>query len=57
MDAWVLNDTTVEKAELNIAGGNFNANPTAYLDEGYVVNEVSGVYAVAKAVAKIGAGY
>jgi len=57
MDAWVLNDTTVEKAELNIAGGNFNANPTAYLDEGYVVNEVSGVYTVAKAVAKIGAGY
>ena len=57
MDAWVLNVTTVEKAELNIAGGNFNANPTAYLDEGYVVNEVSGVYTVAKAVAKIGAGY
>ena len=57
MDAWVLNNANGEKAELNIAGGNFNANPTAYLDEGYVVNEVSGVYTVAKAVAKIGAGY
>ena len=54
MDAWVLNDAKVEKAELNIAGGNFNANPTTYLDEGYVVIENNGVYTVAKAVAKVG---
>ena len=57
MDAWVLNNIEGEKSELNIAGGNFNANPTAYLDEGYVVNEVNGTYTVAKAVAKIGADY
>lgn len=35
MDAWILNDATVEKAELNISGGNFNANPGTYVEAGY----------------------
>ena len=33
MDAWILNDPNVEKAELNIRGGNFNADPSAYVDD------------------------
>ena len=57
MDAWILSDATVEKAELNISGGNFNANPTAYLEAGYVAKATNGVYTVAKAVAQIGNTY
>ena len=57
MDAWVLNDATVEKAELNITGGNFNVNPANYLEAGYLASEAAGIYTVAKAVAKIGDTY
>ena len=46
MDAWVLNNLPEEKAELNISGGNFNANPTSYLGEGYKANEDNGVWTV-----------
>ena len=48
MDAWILNDVNVEKAELNISGGNFNADPTSYVDlNNYkVVNEDNGTYTV-----------
>ena len=35
MDAWILNDVNIEKAELNISGGNFNADPTSYVEDGY----------------------
>ena len=54
MDAWVLNNIEGEKAELNITGGNFNANPTRFVEEGYVAVENNGVWNVVKAVAKIG---
>ena len=55
MDAWVLNDVTVEKAELNISGGNFNANPTRYLADGCEANESEGIWTVrVSPVAKIG---
>ena len=57
MDAWILNDVTVEKAELNIQGGNFNANPTHYLVDGYMASANNGVYTVVKAVAQIGTTY
>ncbi len=48
MDAWILNDANVEKAELNISGGNFNADPTSYVvSNNYkVVNEDDGTYTV-----------
>ena len=48
MDAWILNDDNVEKAELNISGGNFNADPTSYVvSTNYkVVNEDDGTYTV-----------
>ena len=46
MDAWVLNDVTVEKAELNISGGNFNANPTHYLTDGATAAESNGTWTV-----------
>ena len=49
MDAWILNnDANVEKAELNISGGNFNADPTSYVvsDNYKVVNEDDGTYTV-----------
>ena len=48
MDAWILNDANVEKAELNISGGNFNADPTSYVvSTNYkVVNEDDGTYTV-----------
>ena len=48
MDAWILNDVTVEKAELNIAGGNFNANPSNYLVDGSVAVEADGIWTVSK---------
>ena len=48
MDAWILNDANVEKAELNISGGNFNANPTHYLTDGATATESNGVWTVAK---------
>lgn len=55
MDAWILNDVTVEKAELNISGGNFNANPSSYLAEGCEAKEANGVWTVrVTPVAKIG---
>ena len=54
MDAWVLNNVVGEKVELNISGGNFNANPARFVVAGYLVSETSGIYTVAKAVAKIG---
>ena len=46
MDAWVLNNLEGEKAELNISGGNFNANPTNFLAEGCEVTEANGVWNV-----------
>ena len=46
MDAWVLNDVTVEKAELNISGGNFNANPGNYVADGATVTENNGIWTV-----------
>ena len=46
MDAWILNDANVEKAELNISGGNFNANPTHYLTDGATATESNGVWTV-----------
>ena len=54
MDAWVLNNVEGEKAELNIKGGNFNANPTSYVAEDYIAVENNGVWNVVKPVAKIG---
>ena len=48
MDAWVLNDVTVEKAELNISGGNFNANPENYKADGATVTENNGIWTVVK---------
>ncbi len=48
MDAWILNDVKVEKAELNISGGNFNANPSSYVEEGYAAVEANGIWTVAE---------
>ena len=36
MDAWVLNNIEGEKAELNISGGNFNADPSDYVIEKFL---------------------
>ena len=46
MDAWILNDVNVEKAELNISGGNFNADPKHYVEDGYLAIENNGIYNV-----------
>ena len=46
MDAWVLNDVNVEKAELNISGGNYNVNPTRYLVDGKTATEANGIWTV-----------
>ena len=54
MDAWVLNNLPEEKAELNISGGNFNADPTNYLAEGYSAKVVDGIYQVMAPVAQVG---
>ena len=54
MDAWVLNNLEGEKAELNISGGNFNANPTKFVEDDYIAVENNGVWNVVKAAAKIG---
>ena len=54
MDAWVLNNHADEKAELNISGGNFNANPASYVAENSIATENNGVWTVAKAAAKVG---
>ena len=56
MDAWVLNNVEGEEAKLSISGGNFNANPSSHLAEGYVVDEEDGIYSVVKdvKVAKVG---
>ena len=57
MDAWVLNNIEGEKAELNISGGNFNANPTRFVEEGYIATEADGIYTVVKATAMVGDVY
>ena len=57
MDAWVLNNHKDEKAELNISGGNFNADPATYLAQNYVAVENNGVWNVELAAAKIGETY
>ena len=54
MDAWVLNNLEGEKAEINISGGNFNADPTRYLPEGYRAVEENGIYQVMAPVAQVG---
>ena len=54
MDAWVLNNLEGEKAEINISGGNFNADPTRFLDEGYSAKVVDGIYQVMAPVAQVG---
>ena len=58
MDAWVLNNAPEEVAELNISGGNFNADPKNYLVEGYIATAGDdGIYKVSekpKPVAKVG---
>ena len=54
MDAWVLNNLEGEKAEINISGGNFNADPTRYLPEGYRAVEENGIYQVMAPVAYVG---
>ncbi len=54
MDAWVLNNAPEEKAELNISGGNFNSDPTRFLDEGYSAKVVDGIYQVMAPVAQVG---
>jgi hypothetical protein len=46
MDAWVLNNIEGEKAELNISGGNFNADPTHYLVAGKTATENTGIWTV-----------
>jgi len=37
-----------EKAFINITGGNFNADPAAYVVEGYVTTEKDGIFTVAE---------
>ena len=54
MDAWVLNNVEGEKAELNIIGGTFNANPASYVAENSIATKNNGVWTVAKAAAKVG---
>ena len=49
MDAWILNQNLGEQAELNISGGNFNANPKHYLAEGYAAVESNGIWNVIEA--------
>ena len=44
----------VGDAQINIKGGNFNANPTSYVAEDYIAVENNGVWTVEKAAAKIG---
>ncbi len=44
----------VGDAQINIKGGNFNANPTSYVADGYVAVENNGVWNVVKAAAQIG---
>ena len=47
MDAWILGQGPDEEAGLNISGGNFNANPTNYIDtEYYKVASSNGIYTV-----------
>ena len=46
MDAWVLTNAAVEKAEINISGGSFNANPTSFVEDGFKTVENNGVYSV-----------
>ena len=49
IDAWILNPGAFnEVAELNIEGGNFNANPTHYLVNGSVAVEADGIWTVSK---------
>ena len=48
MDAWVLTDPKVEKAELHISGGNYNTNPTNYLVNGATATENNGIWTVVK---------
>lgn len=43
----------VGDAQINISGGNFNADPSAYVEDGYVVVVENGTYTVT-AVARIG---
>ena len=58
MDAWVLDASKPEEeAGLSICGGNFNVNPSRYVEAGYLASEANGIYTVAKAVAKIGDVY
>lgn len=52
MDAWILNDVNVEKAELNIKGGNFNANPSTYTSTGYQAVEVATGWTVVEKLAE-----
>ena len=54
MDAWFLNNTPEEDADLTISGGNFNANPGRWVTGNSIVSEKDGIYTVAQAVAKIG---
>ena len=46
MDAWILNSGLGEVAELNIYGGNFNANPAHYVADGYKACAADGNYIV-----------
>ena len=47
MDAWILGQGPDEEAGLNISGGNFNADPTNYIDsEYYKVTSSNGSYTV-----------
>ena len=46
MDAWILNQNCGEVAELNIQGGNFNANPTSYVETGFEATENNGTWTV-----------
>ena len=49
MDAWILNTDRGEVAELNISGGNFNANPATYVADGFsAVENANGTFVVMK---------
>ena len=52
MDAWILNTGRGEQAELNIFGGNFNANPERFLADGYIATLADGIYTVTEAPVK-----
>ena len=54
MDAWILNQGRNEVAELNISGGNFNANPENYLAVGNVAVEDNGVWTVERGLSGAG---